>query len=82
MDSHAVYTEVERRLEQADERLDFHAVEAGVRQDDEWWYVPVITQMKGGRPVAREFAIGILAKVEAAIFEERALNVLFIPSQP
>ena len=82
MDSHAIFTEVERRLGMADQRLDFHAVEAGVRQDEDWWYVPVITQMKGGRPVAREFAINILANVEAALFEEQKINVLFIPSQP
>ena len=82
MDSHTIFTEVESRLEAADERLDFHAVEAGVRQEDDWWYVPVITQMKGGRPVAREFAVGILARVETALFEDEHVNVLLIPSQP
>jgi hypothetical protein len=82
VDSHAVFDEVERRLREADERLDFHAVEKGVHQDDDWWYVPVITQMTGGRPVAREFAIQILAKVEAEIFADKQLNVLLVPSQP
>ena len=82
MDPHAIFTEVETRLSSVDQRLDFHAVEAGVRQDDDWWYVPVITQMRGGRQVAREFAVGILAGIETKIFEDKGVNVLLIPSQP
>ena len=82
MDSVAIFEEVEERLLKIDERVDFHAVEVGVQQDDDWWYVPVITQMKGGRPVAREFAVGILARIEAALFEDKHVNVLLIPSQP
>ncbi len=82
VNAHEVFTEVEKRLEKADLRLDFHAVEAGVRRDEDWWYVPVITQMKGGRPAPREFAIQILANIETALFEDRKVNVLFIPAQP
>jgi len=55
MDSREVLNQVEQRLLKVDARVDFHAVEAGVQQDDDWWYVPVITQMKSGCPVTREF---------------------------
>jgi hypothetical protein len=75
-----LYKEVERRLEAVDERLDFHAVEAGVRKDEDWWYVPVVTGMKDGRRASREFAIHILANIETSIFEELKENVLFVPS--
>jgi len=37
--------------------------------------------MKGGRPVAREFAVGILTRIETALFEDKYINVLLIPSQ-
>jgi len=31
--------------------------------------------------VAREFAVGILARIETALFEDKHINVLLIPSR-
>ena len=82
MDGKTLSTEVKRRLDAVDPRLDFHVVDAGVRQDEDWWYVPVITEMKGGRSAPREFTIHILANVENAVYEDLGVNVLFIPASP
>jgi len=32
-----IFNEVEQRFRKADKRVDFHAVEAGVQQDDDLW---------------------------------------------
>lgn len=82
MNAQTISTEVKRRLDAVDPRLDFHVVDAGVRQDEDWWYVPVITEMKGGRSAPREFSIHVLANVVASVFDDLGVNVLFIPASP
>ena len=67
-------------LKSIDPRIDFKVVAAAIREEDGWWYVPVITYMKGGRPAPRDFAVAILAKVEQDVFLRHKQNVLFIPS--
>jgi|GEM_PF-2110431 len=66
------------RLTKADTRLAFHVIEAGIRQDNEWWTVPVIAEMADGRPAPREYIIGVLANAEEDILEKESLNVLFV----
>ena len=69
------------RLTKADARLAFHIIEAGIRQDNEWWTVPVIAEMTDGRPAPREYVIGVLANAEEDILEKESVNVLFVTAR-
>lgn len=80
MDGKEVAEEAKKRLDAVDPRIDFHVVDGGVRQEEDWWYVPVITEMRSGRPAPREFSIHILANVEDQLFSDLGVNVLFIPA--
>lgn len=73
---------VRNRLGSVDPRLVFHIVEPAVRRDEDWWYVPVIPELKDGRTPPREFTVTILASVETKLFSDLGENVLFIPSTP
>jgi hypothetical protein len=80
MNADEIVEAVEERLKQLDARADFHIVSKAVRQEDEWWYVPVVTIMHTGQQAPREFAVALLAQVEAEMFEKHKENILFIPS--
>jgi hypothetical protein len=80
MTAQQLISEVKNRLAGLDARLRFDVVEAGVRQDDEWWYVPVIPEMSDGRLAARDFSVNVLAGVETKLHSDLGINVLFIPA--
>ena len=71
---------IKERLGKLDSRLHFDVVDEGVRQDNEWWYVPVIPEMQDGRLAARDFSVNVLAGVETELHESLGVNVLFIPA--
>ena len=58
----------------------FEVVEGGVRQEEEWWYVPVVTQSSAGATPPREFVINVFANVEDQLEQELGVNVLLIPA--
>ncbi len=59
--------------------LSFEIIKDGVRQDGEWWYVPVIAT-RGGKDVPREVTINIFANIETEIEEQHNVIVLFVPA--
>ena len=56
----------------------FDIIEAGVRREDSWWYVPVIAERKGNE-VPREVTVNIYANLETDLEEEHGVTVLFVP---
>ena len=69
-------------LDRVGERFRFEIVEAGVRQDDLWWYVPVIALSSDGRELPQQFATNVYANVEQQVADEFKENVLIIPALP
>ena len=57
----------------------FDIISAGVRQEESWWYVPVLATRKG-KDVPREMTVNIFANVEDELERAEHVNVLFIPA--
>jgi hypothetical protein len=72
---------VESRLAKVGHGIVFDVVEDGVRQEDSWWYVPVLAS-RNGKDVPREFAINVYANLESEFEEKHGLSVLFVPAIP
>ena len=70
---------VDDRLKRVDGGLEFEVIRDGVRQDGEWWYVPVVAS-RHGHDVPREVTINVFANVETELEDEHNLTVLFVPA--
>ena len=73
-----VISSVKKQLEAVGHGIRFEIVEAGVRADGEWWYVPVLSH-KNGKDVRREVTVNIFANVENELHKSEKLTVLLIP---
>ncbi len=60
-------------------RYTFEIVEPGVRQDDAWWYVPVIARTARGEEAPYELVVNIYANIEDQL-QGAGVNVLFVPT--
>ena len=52
-------------------------VREDIRQDNDWWYVPV--RLKEANRVTYSY-YGLLAEMEGELDEEQGLNVLLVPA--
>ncbi len=71
---------VQQRLDS--ERLGpvrFTILMEGVRQEDDWWYVPV---QPSEEPAKTSDYYDLLARVQTELLEEDDLNIVFIPTAP
>jgi hypothetical protein len=59
--------------------ITFDVIEDGVRQDGDWWYVPVLAT-RNGRDVPRELAVNVFANVEDEFEQQHHVSVLFVPA--
>jgi hypothetical protein len=59
--------------------ITFDVIEDGVRQDGDWWYVPVLAT-RNGRDVPRELAVNVFANVEDEFEQQHNVSVLFVPA--
>jgi hypothetical protein len=66
------------RLRETGHGIEFRVVEDGVRQDDTWWYVPVLAT-RNGKDVPREVTVNVYANVEDELEQQHDLSVLFVP---
>lgn len=57
----------------------FEIVGPGVRQDDTWWYVPVIALTAAGKETPYEPVVNIYANIEERL-QGAGVNVLFVPA--
>jgi hypothetical protein len=69
---------VQSKLDAVGHGISFDVVEDGVRQDQDWWYVPVLAARKGA-DVPREVTVNIYANIEDELEQSRSVNVLFVP---
>ena len=66
-------------LNQKGNHFSFEVIEEGIRQDGDWWYVPVIAKTRNGIEPPHEILVNIYANIEERLQDE-GYNILFIPS--
>lgn len=69
---------VKDRLDAVGHGIQFDILEAGARADGEWWYVPVISRLRG-QDVKRDVTVSIFATIENDLHETEGLTVLLVP---
>ena len=70
---------IKERFSKINGGLTFEIIDDGVRQDSDWWYVPVIAS-RNGKDIPRELTINIYANIEIELEENKDLTVLFVPA--
>ncbi len=79
MNKNKLIQSVHAHLKRVGHGIDFDVITAGVRQEDSWWYVPVVAT-RNGKDVPREITINIFANVEDELERREHTNVLFVPA--
>ena len=69
---------VKKQLDAIGHGIKFEILEAGVRADGEWWYVPVLSSLHG-QDVKRDVTVSIFATVENDLHNTEGLTVLLVP---
>ena len=69
---------VKAQLDAVGHSIEFDVLEAGVRADGEWWYVPVLSR-RHGKDVPRDVTVSIFAGVENDLHKKKGLTVLIVP---
>jgi hypothetical protein len=69
---------VKKQLDAVGHGIEFELVEAGVRADGEWWYVPVLSSLRG-QNVKSDVTVSIFANVENDLHNSEGLTVLLVP---
>jgi len=69
---------VKKQLDAVGHGIKFEIVEAGVRADEDWWYVPVLSSLRG-QNVKRDVTVNIFAAVENDLHNTQGLTVLLVP---
>lgn len=72
---------IKARLSKVGHGIAFDVISAGVRQEDSWWYVPVVAT-RNGKDVPREITVNIFANVEDELERDEDISVLFVPAVP
>ncbi|CAN5443762.1 hypothetical protein BH11ARM2_BH11ARM2_25760 [soil metagenome] len=63
-------------------RYRFEIAPAGLRQEDGWWYLPIIGETTDGRQLPHLFLTNVLANIETEIEKRLKANILLIPALP
>jgi hypothetical protein len=69
---------VKKHLDAVGHGINFEILDAGVRADDEWWHVPVLSSLRG-KDVKRDVTVSIFATVENDLHTAEGLTVLLVP---
>jgi hypothetical protein len=69
------------RLQKVGHGISFDVIIDGVRQEETWWYVPVVST-RNGKDVPREITVNIFANIEDELEQKDGLSVMFIPAVP
>ena len=70
---------IKERFSKINGGLTLEIIDDGVRQDSDWWYVPVIAS-RNGKDVPRELTINIYENIVTVLEENSDLTVLFVPA--
>jgi hypothetical protein len=79
MNKNELIRSVKTQLEKVGHGITFDVITAGVRQEDSWWYVPVLAT-RNGKEVPREITVSIFANIEDELEHDYHVSVLFIPA--
>lgn len=79
MNKNKLIQSLKARLAQVGHGIVFEVINDGVRQEDSWWYVPVLAT-RNGKDVPREITVNIFANLEDELEHNQHVNVLFIPA--
>lgn len=79
MDKSQIIEIVNDRLAKVGHGITFEVIEDGVRQEESWWYVPVLATRRG-KDVPREVTVNVFANVEDEIEQQHEASVLIIPA--
>ena len=60
--------------------MTFEVIEAAVRQDSEWWYVPILVSWTDGKQPTHEMLVNLYANVEESASSTLDTNILLIPA--
>jgi len=69
---------VKKQLDAVGHGIEFDILEAGVRADGEWWYVPILSRLRG-QDVKRDVTVSIFATIENDLHNAEGLTVLLVP---
>lgn len=69
---------VKTHLDKVGHGIVFEVLEAGMRQEESWWYVPVLAT-RNGKDVPREITVNVYANIEDDLEQQHKLSVLFVP---
>jgi hypothetical protein len=78
MNKNKLIQSVKTHLDKIGHGIAFSVIIGGVRQEDSWWYVPVLAR-RNGKDVPREITVKIFANIEDELEHTQHINVLFIP---
>ncbi|HEX4054982.1 MAG TPA: hypothetical protein VHX86_12015 [Tepidisphaeraceae bacterium] len=70
---------VKSHLKKVGHGISFEVITDGVRQEESWWYVPVLATRKG-KDLPREITVNIYANIEDELERKKRINVLFVPA--
>jgi hypothetical protein len=79
MNKNELIKSVKTQLEKVGHGIAFDLIDDGVRQEDSWWYVPVLAT-RNGKHIPREITVSILANIEDELERVKHVSVLFIPA--
>jgi hypothetical protein len=79
MDRDSVISLIDERFHAVNGGMSFEIVKDGVRQEGDWWYVPVVASIRG-KFVPREVTVNIFANIETEMEERHDLTILFVPA--
>ena len=74
----AIIRLVKKQLDGVGHGIEFEVVEAGVRADGDWWYVTVLSRLRG-QDVKRDVTVSIFATVENELHKTEGVTVLLLP---
>jgi len=74
----SVIRSVQAQLDAVGHGIKFKILEAGVRADGEWWYVPVLSSLRG-QNVKSDITVSIYANIENNLHNTEGLTVLLVP---
>ena len=69
---------VKKQLDAVGHGIKFEILEAGVLPDGEWWYVPVLSSLRG-QDVKRDVTVSIFATEENELHTSEGVTVLLAP---
>jgi hypothetical protein len=79
MNREQLLTLLKRRFVEVGHGITFDLVEDGIRQDGDWWYVPILAA-RNGHDVPRALTVNLFANIEDEFEQQHGVSVLLFPA--